>query len=307
MTPRRVGLPHGSPYLLGTARPEQGEQPPDTASSIGAARRHEDPVLLAHGAWLLESETSLIASGHLDWNEQLIGDLLRRGADANFVPSNHGSLLHRVIYDGVLHILYPLILKGFADVDVRDTRGRTPLMVLATRAEGFCDMWSRTGIAELLLKHGADIHALDYRGRSMLHYAMCESTLEGVRFLLARGLDPNHQDATGTTPLIALLLHARHDIRGYVIEWLDMMLQTGADPFVRDHSGVSSAIAREQSVGSSVHPIEAAVLSPAAIAHCNREIQPSTSVSLSHLDHRAFACVPHQPQYVSPRPTRRRF
>jgi hypothetical protein len=60
----------------------------------------------------------------------LVGEMVRRGADANRALARGGSVLHHAASYCFPEIVQSLIYDGFADVDARDHRGRTPLMVV---------------------------------------------------------------------------------------------------------------------------------------------------------------------------------
>ena len=73
------------------------------------------------------------------------------------------------------------LLDAGVNVDLRDGRGRTPLMFAM---EGRND-----DIVSLLLIKGADVHAKDERGCSVLLYAINGGDVKQVRFLLTQGFD----------------------------------------------------------------------------------------------------------------------
>jgi len=55
-------------------------------------------------------------------------------------------------------------------------------------------------IIQLLITHGADIHATDRTGRAPLHYATAKGFVPVVRQLLSAGADPNVTDKEGYAP-----------------------------------------------------------------------------------------------------------
>src|SRR5687767_312867 len=69
-----------------------------------------------------------------------------------------------------------------ADIDARDTYGRTPLHNRAA---------SRNGRIEVLLALGADIHVKDANGDTPLHKAAMFANADAVRLLMERGADRN--------------------------------------------------------------------------------------------------------------------
>jgi ankyrin repeat protein len=79
----------------------------------------------------------------------------------------HGrTLLMVACRQGALDLVRWLLEAG-ADPNARSPNGTTPLMYAKTAAFAKGDM----AILELLLSHGADIHATDTCGRSALDYA----------------------------------------------------------------------------------------------------------------------------------------
>ena len=53
-----------------------------------------------------------------------------------------------------------------------------------------------------LCASGADLSAADYDGRTGIHLAASEGHLDAVKFLVAKGVNINHKDRFGGTPLI---------------------------------------------------------------------------------------------------------
>jgi hypothetical protein len=208
-------------------------------------------VLLAHGAWMQGCQLSLSSTRYGD--EKLVGDLLRSGADANVEQPNERSVLHRVVGQHRYCSAQLLIEEGFADVDARDNRGRTPLMLAASVVIRRFGPPPSQKIAKLLLDAGADLHAVDNYRRGVLHCTVSNKqpgashqavggwNPDCLRLFLERGANPNLEDDRGRTPLTTLVIHARYNIYGSIKEMLKLLLQAGADPFIRDNRGHSVA------------------------------------------------------------------
>ena len=76
--------------------------------------------------------------------------------------------------------------------------------------------FQRRAVFEFLLDHGADIHARDYGGNTVLHFAIASNPApEVVELLLDRGADVDARNISGQTP--CQLAKVRHAItpRGY--------------------------------------------------------------------------------------------
>jgi hypothetical protein len=117
-----------------------------------------------------------------------------------------------------------LLLELGADPNVRDSGGRTPLMVAVTESRIFGrkngvgwiewyvpqrllpgqEDWAHRGVGPVraLLAKGADVAPADKEGMTALHHAArSDYNVEIAQILLARGADVNARDAAGKTPL----------------------------------------------------------------------------------------------------------
>ena len=73
-----------------------------------------------------------------------------------------------------------------------DETGQTALHLAVDRGHLEC--------VQILLDHGADVHATDQAGISILQAAVIAGHLETCRLLLQKGADPDQQDMDGDTP-----------------------------------------------------------------------------------------------------------
>ena len=87
-----------------------------------------------------------------------------------------------------------LLLRNGADPDLRDSRGRSPLMYSVLTGHG---------VLETLLNHGADPNLGDSEGRTPLTLAVIDTEADAgiIETLLEHGADPNVRDNSGFTPL----------------------------------------------------------------------------------------------------------
>lgn len=99
--------------------------------------------------------------------------------------------LRRAVLKDKLSLLQLLISKVGKQSPV-DDQGRTLLHMASFRSSIRC--------LELLTELGYDLHAPDKQGRTCLHHAAAGQG-GAVKFLLNHGLDPNHPDIDGWTPL----------------------------------------------------------------------------------------------------------
>lgn len=111
-----------------------------------------------------------------------VEELLKGGADPNQTDSAGATALMWAVPD--IEKARRLLARG-ANVNARSANlGRTPFLI-AAGYPGSVD------VLTLLLERGADLRAKDTAGFSALAAAMVSADLEVVRFLIARGLDPN--------------------------------------------------------------------------------------------------------------------
>lgn len=150
------------------------------------------------------------------------------------------------------------LLEGGADPN--EVRGLTPLHLAAR--DGSLE------ITELLLEHGGDPSAIDYRGRTPLMVSLEGGHPELARCLVAAGTDLALARDDGTTPLMLATAGHHHALMGEMIERgapldafrperraatallqavtsddlraLDLLLAAGADPRITDDRGRSA-------------------------------------------------------------------
>lgn len=115
-------------------------------------------------------------------------------------------------------------IKAGFDVDSRDARDWTPLMIAA--------FYGREQLALALLEFGADIFAKDRGGYSSLHWAAFSGYAQVVNLLLERGLPANLPSNAGITPLLQAAA------RGYLVV-VNQLLAAQANPNLNANDGSS--------------------------------------------------------------------
>jgi uncharacterized protein len=140
-----------------------------------------------------------------------------------------------------------MLLERNAEVDIRDSKGRTPLMYAVELG------WGTT--IDRLIEHKADVNAADWEGVTVLMRAMGNRHQRVVANLLDKGAKINARDSRGRTPLMHAVSDARDDPWRHVgiriagtkeppdqsaeryVELIRFLLQRGADPSARDKDG----------------------------------------------------------------------
>jgi ankyrin repeat protein len=113
--------------------------------------------------------------------------------------------LHFAAENGSKRIVELLLAKG-AEVNVRDSDGRTALELVAANSR------SKRDIAKLLLDNKADVNIKDNVGRTALHYAAAHGSKEVVELLLTTNADINAKGYHNLTPLHYATMNGRIDI-----------------------------------------------------------------------------------------------
>lgn len=124
--------------------------------------------------------------------------LLEHGVPVDGVDQSGRTVLHEASDAPECPVdLFENIRKRGGDINAVDEFGATPLHYAARRGQA--------RVIALLLKNGADMLALNKRGRGVPHYA-AEGRPGSLRLLLSRGGDWMHRDDLGRTPLHAAVL-----------------------------------------------------------------------------------------------------
>ncbi|ETS83450.1 hypothetical protein PFICI_05326 [Pestalotiopsis fici W106-1] len=105
-----------------------------------------------------------------------------------------------------------ILLSFGAELEIRDTAGFTPLAALARCVKGAKSF-------KLLAEKGANIHAKNTHGDSIIHVAAYTGSLELIEQLYWLGVDIDTLDSRGGTPLILAAIYNQPNIVERLIEW----------------------------------------------------------------------------------------
>ncbi|KAK5127824.1 hypothetical protein LTR85_004940 [Meristemomyces frigidus] len=129
---------------------------------------------------------------------QIVSLLLANGADPLLKDDQGYNLLHSATLDGNVYQLVLLLHQPDLPVDVPDSQGHTSLMWAAYKGFGAC--------VDVLLRWGADVHAMDDMGFTPLHWALVKGNYVCIQKLVDYGSDrfarskPTEEQPEGDTP-----------------------------------------------------------------------------------------------------------
>lgn len=140
-----------------------------------------------------------------------IAFLLDAKADVNVQDKNGRPLLSILLKDGELDRV-PLLVRQGANVNSRDSTGRTPLSIIAGRQpirarssissnRNYSRPENLNATMNLLLDSGARMDEQDIKGWTPLFYACWHGNSSAAKILLSRGADPYLTGKDGKTAL----------------------------------------------------------------------------------------------------------
>lgn len=122
--------------------------------------------------------------------------LLNAGADPTIADAQGFNALHLVTHSSaVMPLLLLLQHNAFgapSALDVADSQGHTPLMWAAYQGDALS--------VDLLLAHGANVHAKDATGLTPMHWAVVKGNRLCIRKLAGTGSDLWAKEEGGKTP-----------------------------------------------------------------------------------------------------------
>ena len=161
-------------------------------------------------------------------------DCMRAFIGAGFNINTRGceddTILHQAMYGGVEMAKYLLEHAGGDKiVNAKNSFHQTPLHLVA---RSFPVRYKRRVLTELLLRHGADIHARDMIGNTPAHLAAFPGDVDTMRVLIAAGIDLKATGDHGTT----ILHHATRNHKG-VLEYLLRQAGVRKTIHIQDNNG----------------------------------------------------------------------
>jgi len=161
-----------------------------TAAALRLLAEYAMPLLLPHAASAVLLEAARCGAG-----PRVVEFFVAAGADVTGARSGSGNTaLHMVMRADIASLL----LAAGARVDVRNTRGETPLVHL-------CGHAPKPEIVRVLIEAGADVNASDARGRTPLDATIGvvfeQYSCMTIHVLLAAGADPAMCSCRGQTLL----------------------------------------------------------------------------------------------------------
>lgn len=207
-----------------------------------------------------------IGSDSFEMKFAMMESLLKSGADPN-LPENSGiTVLHSSTAVTKAATIVPLLLRYGADPNRRTKEGAVPLHFWG-RSASIGEVESYMQVLHILIAHGADIHAVDDMGNTLLMSAI-EHNCDAVEAMIGYGADVHAKTKRGWTAIhaaamaydekqaeeIVLLLKAGaschvKDKRGYTplhvaaalcgMEAARLLLEAGADVNARNYRGVT--------------------------------------------------------------------
>ncbi|KAL8234928.1 hypothetical protein R6Q59_021028 [Mikania micrantha] len=250
-----------------------------------------DPVM--EGV-LLETE-HMLARGRMDLplslcfaalrgDDLLLQKLLERGLDPNESDNNGRTALHIAASQGNINCVLLLLDHG-ADPNSRDSEGNVPLWEAilgnhesvttilkdngATLFSGDVGQFSciaaeqnKLDTLKQIINHGGDITTPKTNGSTALHVAVCEGSIEMVKFLLTQGADIDKTDDHGWTPRDLADQQGHHDIRKLFLsvkstdkDYTGLTKTASLLPFQRAESRHVQFIGRFKSDPSLIRPV----------------------------------------------------
>jgi len=173
----------------------------------------------------------VIQYGHCEGSEY-VTRILERGSDSNVRDNKGRTAVHRAARAGD-HKSLNVFLRYQADPFMTDDLGQNLLHHACASRRG------RESVQTIsLLRHIAGpvlLSSRDGQGQNCLHHAVSQfADIDLVRFLIVLGVDVNHPDDQGHSPMMTAIVSAPFSCQRDVLR---VLLEAGADPRVTDNAG----------------------------------------------------------------------
>lgn len=158
--------------------------------------------------------------------------LLQQGADVNYTHNESGDL--PIVFAarfGKTELL-KLLLKHGASINRMTNRNNDSSAAIMDAV-----MENKIECFDILAKHNADIHILDNMKNNLIHYVFMNKqkmiNMDLLTSLIESGLDVNHQNKFGSTPLMFAVERRAKNINAAIL----MLLDNGADIDIATNNG----------------------------------------------------------------------
>ncbi|XP_059176234.1 serine/threonine-protein phosphatase 6 regulatory ankyrin repeat subunit B-like [Physella acuta] len=174
-------------------------------------KQHEKfvDILILHKADVNYKQTTALIYAVLNVNKNIVSKLVQAGADVNMKTARCYRERYRIQYD-----LLEEVKNTLLDTSEHNL---TPLHIVAQTFPRYEEKKS-VEVVNVLLKGGANVHAVDEDDRTPLHIASIFGDLDIVKSLIKAGSNINAVDKFGNTPLFFSLLYNHRELAKYLIK-----------------------------------------------------------------------------------------
>ncbi|MDR1607678.1 MAG: ankyrin repeat domain-containing protein [Deltaproteobacteria bacterium] len=196
-----------------------------------AATRNPNPLMIqtlvkAGGDLTLKDDqglSSLTLAALRNPSLAVIQKIISLGAEIDQVCPEGETALIKMARTGSSLEVFSELIKAGAKLEARSKNGETPFLAASQNPN--------ENFQKILLAAGADPKALDNSGNNALFGAALTNTNpEVLKNLLRLGLDINHQNSLGLTPLMTAVANPDPEITR-------LLIIQGADPNIKNNSG----------------------------------------------------------------------
>ncbi|XP_027360317.1 ADP-ribosylation factor GTPase-activating protein AGD1-like [Abrus precatorius] len=200
--------------LLHSTSTSQTDDTPDGSSKVPKklfhARKpaHDDPISLKE-RFIFAKYSEKIFVRRVTKNNRLLS--AAQQVAASICANDKKAVYRRIVKSDVdVNLVSGEALYGFSSNMPSSTNSNISSQSKIEIMEDFQDgstalhlacLTGDAAMVELLLQHGADVNAIDSRGRTPLHYCIMRGKNAAAKVLITRGANPAAEDEEGNTPL----------------------------------------------------------------------------------------------------------